>query len=121
MAYADYKTAMEGQSWTPEQIEEFRQLFAELQVMKQIIRLGRLQLTSAKSRWDNGLQQLNNSLPAGFMIPNPTNKAGTSAISRNKLASEIMNDVDSVMLACDDLSVDEILPIIGTLGGNSES
>lgn len=115
MSLADFTTALQGESWSQDEIDDLAAMFTEIVALGDIHRQAKLHFSAALSRWNTGMSVKVASLDAGFSIPNPTDLAGTNPVTKESLTSNLMSYVTTVQGLGTQAHLDNILPLVGSV------
>ena len=115
MSLADFTAALEGQSWTQDEIDQLEATMKEAVALGDVHRQAKLHFAAAKSRWDADMSAKVATLPALFEIPNPTGLAGTNPVTKENLANNIMAYVTTIEALGSQGHLDNILPLVGSV------
>ena len=115
MSLADFTTALEGESWTQDEIDQLEALFKEIVALGDIHRQAKLHFASALSRWNTDMSAKVGTLPALFEIPNPTDLAGTQPVTKENLINNLMAYVTTIDGLGTVSHLNNILPLVGSV------
>ncbi len=115
MARAEFETALTAAGWDQQEMDDLRATIIDLVSLGDIHRMAKGPCAQATSRWNGGVSAKVATLAANFMIPNPTDLAGTGDIEKENITSNLMFYNNEVQKLGAQANLDNILPLVGSV------